>query len=181
MKKILILLVSFGWGTTFAQDLRLVEASSTVGFQIKNFGLLVEGSLKGLKGTIRFNQNDLTSAYFDVSVSAETIYTGIDMRDSHLRKEEYFYAEKYPEIKFKSEKVTLLPDGKLQAEGFLSIKGVSKKIVFPFDVTENSKGLITFQGSFDINRRDFGVGGRSMSMADELRVLLSVSARPAHL
>jgi polyisoprenoid-binding protein YceI len=60
--------------------------------------------------------------------------------------------------------------------GNLTIKDVTQEVKFPFTVTPKDGGYL-FEGEFKINRRDFGVGGRSFSMADELKVELSVFAR----
>jgi len=93
-----------------------------------------------------------------------------------LRKEEYFHAEKFPVIRFKSTKVTASADGSYIATGILTIKGVNKNISFPFKASALSVGSL-FQGTFEINRRDFGVGGGSAVLGDNLKLSLSVYAK----
>ena len=60
--------------------------------------------------------------------------------------------------------------------GNITIKGVTKEIKFPFTFTAKDGGYL-FEGEFKINRRDFGVGGKSFSISDELSVELSVFAK----
>jgi polyisoprenoid-binding protein YceI len=60
--------------------------------------------------------------------------------------------------------------------GNLTIKGITKPVQFGFSATPSATGY-TFAGEFDINRRDFGVGGKSAVMADKLKVNLIVSAK----
>jgi polyisoprenoid-binding protein YceI len=60
--------------------------------------------------------------------------------------------------------------------GNLTIKGVTKEIKFPFLYIPKEDGYL-FQGEFEINRRDFGVGGKSLSLSDDLKVELSVLAK----
>ena len=130
-----------------------------------------------MEGTINFNPQDLTAASFDVSVDTKTVDTDIESRDNHLRREEYFNVEKYPKINFKSAKVTKTNSTDfLYMFGNITIKGVSKEIKFPFKATPKDDGYL-FEGNFKLNRRDFGVGGNSLSLSDELTVTLSVFAK----
>jgi polyisoprenoid-binding protein YceI len=145
-----------------------------VTFKIKNFGLWVKGSFNGLTGEIRFDQLNPSNTLFNVSVDANSIETGIDLRDNHLRKEEYLYVQNYPRIKFLSSNV-MKGDNQNEwiVKGHLTIKEVTKEISFPF-LVEARNGYNLFTGEFVINRRDFDVGGKSFSMADELTIQLSV-------
>jgi polyisoprenoid-binding protein YceI len=65
--------------------------------------------------------------------------------------------------------------GRYFVVGNLTIKGVTKVVQFGFSATPNDKGYI-FKGEFDINRRDYGVGGSSISMSDNLKVSLDITA-----
>jgi polyisoprenoid-binding protein YceI len=154
------------------------DDGSEVKFKIKNFGFTVTGTLTGLKGSIRFDPNDLPNSQFEVSIDAKTINTGIDMRDDHLRKSDYFDVENYPHIKFVSVKISpSTKSGTLFIFGKLTIKNVTKDISFPFKATPTENGYL-FTGEFKINRRDFKVGGGS-TVADNLTVSLSVVAKKA--
>ena len=90
-----------GW----SQNFQPTDEGSSVTFKIKNLGLSVEGSFTGLKGTIQFDPNDLQSSKFNVSIKAASINTGINLRDKHLKKEEYFNAANFSEIRFVSTRV----------------------------------------------------------------------------
>ncbi|HEX6849371.1 MAG TPA: YceI family protein [Chitinophagaceae bacterium] len=162
---------------SFGQNYTPTDAGSKVRFVIKNFGINTGGTFEGLTGAITFDPANLSGASFTVSVEAKTVDTDMQGRDNHLRKAEYFDVEKYPKISFKSTKVTATnKEGYLYMFGTITIKNVSKEISFPF--TQISKdGGILFEGEFKLNRLDFGVGGSSFSMADELNVELSVFAR----
>jgi len=160
-----------------AQQYKPLEDSSSVTFKIKNFGIPVSGTIKGIKGTIQFDPQKLGSAAFNVTLETSTINTGIEMRDSHLKKEDYLNATQYPEITFTSTKVSpSTKDGYLFIFGNLSIKGVTKPISFPFQALPNGDGY-TFVGSFTINRRDYEVGGSSISMSDQVSIELKIAAK----
>jgi polyisoprenoid-binding protein YceI len=150
------------------------DSGSSVKFKIKNLGVTITGSFTGLAGQIHFDPANLASSNFEATIEVSTINTGIDMRDEHLRKEEYFDAKNYPSIKFVSTKVTSSNrSGTFYVFGNLTIKNITKEISFPFKATPRDGGYL-FSGEFKINRRDFKVGGSSITMGDNLTVLLSV-------
>jgi polyisoprenoid-binding protein YceI len=180
MKKLsfLILFFCIYSATLFAQStLTPVEAESKVQFVIKNFGIKTRGNFKGIKGNIKFYSANLPASAFDVTVEAGTIDTDNESRDSHLKEAEYFDVAAYKTIQFKSTKITLSSvAGRYFMFGNLTIKGVTKPIQFGFGATPKNGGYL-FDGEFKINRRDFGVGGSSVSMSDNLTVTLSVFAK----
>ena len=163
--------------SAFSQTYTATDAGSKIHFVIKNFGFNVGGVFRGLKGTIVFNSKALSSSRFSVSVDAATISTGNDTRDGHLRKAEDFDVAKYPLIRFESKKITESTNaGRLYVIGNLTIKGVTKPVEFGFSATPSGSGY-NFEGDFEINRRDFGVGGSSISMGDNVKVYLKVAAK----
>lgn len=154
-----------------------VDAESKVHFVIKNFGIRTGGDFSGLSGTIKFSPENYAASVFDVSVDANTIDTDNSSRDGHLRKADYFDVATYKTIRFKSTKVVLSSvKGRFYIYGDLSIKGVTKPVEFGFGATAKDGGYV-FDGEFSINRRDFGVGGSSISLSDNLTVSLSVFAK----
>lgn len=163
-----------------AQRFTPVDTQDAVTFSIKNFGASVNGSFQGLSGTILFDPEEPEETAIHVSVKAETVQTGIDMRDRHLRKTDYFDAAKFPVITFVSSSVRKgSKAGEFIVTGTLTLKGKSKAIIFPFSVTKAADGGLIFAGSFSINRRDFGVGGWSVSLSDEAVIKLKVPVRNA--
>ena len=161
----------------FAQAYTPVDNGSKVHFVIKNFGIGTGGDFTGLAGSIKFDPANLSAADFNVSIDASSINTDIESRDNHLRKSEYFDVKTYPRISFRSTKVTKTnKNGYLYMFGNITIKGVTKEIKFPFKATAQNGGYL-FEGDFKLNRRDFGVGGNSISLSDDLTVNLSVFAK----
>lgn len=180
MKKILAFIVAFliYRNVIIAQATDTpVDASSKIHFVIKNFGVRTGGDFTGVKGSIKFNPASYSSAAFDVTVDAGTIDTDNSSRDEHLKKAEYFDVNTYKTIRFKSTKIVLSKNaGRFYMYGNLTIKGVTKPVEFGFSATPKSGGY-AFDGEFKINRRDFGVGGSSVSLSDNLTVSLSVFAK----
>lgn len=159
-----------------AQKYTPIDAESKVQFVIKNFGIKVDGQLKGIKGAISFDPSELNSSMFNVSVNTNTINTDNSARDKHLKKADYFNVAQFPLISFVSSKITKgNAAGLYKVAGNLTIKGTTKPIEFDFTASPTNKGY-QFKGSFTINRRDFKVGGSSLPLSDNLTVQLDIIA-----
>ena len=144
------------------------DLESKIGFRIKNFGVTVNGSFNGLVGTVLFDPNTPEECSVSLSVAANTIDTGIALRNNHLKKEEYLDVARYSKLLFVSKRIAK-QGGKWEATGTLTIKNIKKEISFPFEVSRLNDGFM-FKGEFEIDRRDFKVGGNSFSLADDVVV-----------
>ncbi len=175
---ILYFLIFFA-SKTQAQKYIPIDQGSKVHFVIKNFGIKTGGQLSGLKGDIYFFTTDLAACKFNMSVSSSTIDTDNESRDKHLKAEEYFNAEKFPEITLEStkiEKTNKTVDGYYFLSANLTIHGITKPISFPFHAEKQNDSYL-FTGEFEINRLDFGVGENSAVLSNTVAVSLSVLAK----
>ena len=176
MKKIILPLLIVLTGNLSIAQYKPNDNGSSIQFKIKNFGINTGGSFSGLQGNIRFDINHLNDANFDVSIDANTVNTDNNMRDNHLRTDTYFDVKNYPRIHFVSTKVTTSnKPGVLFIFGKLTIKNQTKDISFPFTAMATNDGYL-FKGAFNIDRKDFGVGGTSV-ISNNLEVDLSILAR----
>ncbi len=174
MKKIL-LLISLIPSIIFAQQYIPNSKETEIKFVVNNFGLGTNGSFQQLSGNINWNPKNLSSSSFLVSINAATIDTDNKLRDKHLRKEDYFSVQKFPIISIQSSKISGNSNGTYQLEANLTIKGTTKKISFPFTALQQG-GNIIFKGNLEINRRDYGVGGASISLSNTVKLKINVSA-----
>jgi polyisoprenoid-binding protein YceI len=160
----------------FGQEYKPTDQGSAVNFEIKNFGFNSKGSFSGLDGKITWDPKDPSKAAFDVSISAASINTDNETRDSHLKKESYFDVTTYPRIRLVSASVSG-PDGSghYTFNGKLTMKSTTKDLSFRFIATPMGDDII-FKGDFTINRRDFDVGGSS-TLSNNLTVSLTVLAK----
>lgn len=159
-----------------AQLFTPTDAGSRISFSIKNFGINANGSFTGLNGIIRFDPNNLDASKMQVTIDAASIKTGIDARDTHLKKEDYFDVKKYPKLSFESRSIVRKENGTYVMIGMFTIKGISKQVSFPFDAVPQQEGF-RFTAGFKINRRDFNLGKSSLVLADSVNVSLSVFAK----
>lgn len=127
--------------------------NSVVTFGISNMKWkTVEGTFSGMNGTIVFNENNLQNSSFNVCINAATINTENKKRDDHLRNEDFFEVEKYPEICFTSSSIEKTTEG-FVTKGSLSMHGVTKPVEISFTYNNN-----TFIGNLTVNRFDYNVG-----------------------
>lgn len=141
-----VLIVSSAFTFIKSQDWKIAD-----NYSVKFDGGDPSGEFKGLKGTVSFDENDLATSKFDVSIDVATINTGNGMKNTHAKSEKWFDAGKYPTIKFTSSAITKTTSG-FEAKGILDMHGVQKEITFPFTFTNN-----IFTGHLEINRLDYNV------------------------
>ncbi len=153
-------------------NLSPVDSEDAVTFVIKNFGINTKGSINGLKGSVKWDASNPAASQINATVNVNTLNTNIEMRDKELKEATYFNYDKFKTISFASTAVTAT-----SVTGNLTIKGVTKSITFPIAVTPSGKGYL-FEGTFTINRLDYGVGAGSMVLSDKVDVTLKVQTNP---
>ena len=171
MKKwsLVFLLMSLGIMTALAQNLQTDKAVTAITFKVKNLGLNVDGVFSEFKIVANFEEDKLSESYFAGTAVVKSIDTGINQRDKHLQKADYFDSERFPELTLTSDKLTKIGEREYEFKGQLSIKGKIKPLTFPITVERTAKGILV-KGKFDINRLDFGVGASSWILKKKVRV-----------
>ena len=144
---------------------------SLVTFKIKNAGLTVDGSFKTFEANIDYNESAKAPSSIKATIKTESIDTGIEGRDKHLRKEEFFNVGAFPALTFESAQILKTTTGSFIAEGKLTIKGIAKNVRIPFTYTNG-----IFDGTITLNRLDYGVGGNSITMGNDVEIFLKVAA-----
>lgn len=173
MKKIsLIILLVATSIIGFAQTKQTITKSS-VTYQIKNMGFATTGKFGGLEANILFDKAHLATSSIEASVAVKTVDSQDDMRDEHLRKEDFFDVDHYPKITLKSISFKQKGGNNFIGEFDLTIKGKTKRVELPFSFTQKGNTGV-FVGSFKLNRLDFGVGDTSMVLSNEATVFLNV-------
>ena len=148
-----VLVLFFIANTTTLQAQTINTDKSEVKFHITGGGVFkVKGTFKGMQGDFNFDSNSLENANFNICIDAPTINTKNKKRDDHLRNEDFFDVEKYPNVCFESISVSQLENG-YTTKGNLTIYGVTKEVDIPFEFKNN-----TFIGSIVIDRFDYDLG-----------------------
>ncbi len=118
------------------------------------------GYFGGLRGTIVFDPNDVSTANFDVTIDPSTISTGNKTKDRHARGKSWFDVSRYTQIRFTSTQV-VKKGSSFELLGTLEIHGIQKGIVIPFTFTPkpNAANEAVFEGRFSVNRKKFDLMG----------------------
>jgi polyisoprenoid-binding protein YceI len=168
MNKINIL-IAFSLMTIAAiASINWTPTTGSVKFHIKNAGITVDGKFSGIKASIQFDRNDLANSRIYASVKATTVNTGIDKRDEHLRKAEYFDVAKYPKIEMRSTSIAKSKD-EFVGQFDVTIKDKTKNIEVPFSFTNHGE-TGTFNGKIKLDRLDFNVGESGFILSDDVRI-----------
>jgi polyisoprenoid-binding protein YceI len=130
----------------------------------------VEGSFKTFTGSMTASKPDFTDAQIDFSVDIASINTDNEQRDTHLKADDFFNAEKYPKMTFKSILMKKTGDKKYELFGNLTIRDVTKKVKFIVtyggtvkDPWGNTKA--GFKATATINRLEYGLKWNTLTEA----------------
>jgi len=167
--RMLLFVLLFSTFTCFSQELVQNDSASAITFTIKNFGFKVAGRFNDFTISSNFNSDNLKNAFLNAEIKVKSIFTDSDSRDAHLLEPDYFAAEEHPTITFESTEIAIEKNSKYRLTGFLTIKGVKKKVVTLLEVIRLKTG-ITMLANFTLDRKDFGVGGNSLVLSDEVNI-----------
>jgi polyisoprenoid-binding protein YceI len=164
-------------------------AHTTAEFKVRHMMITnVKGQFTGVSGVLTLDEQDLTKSRVETSIDAASINTREADRDTHLKSADFLDVEKFPTLTFVSTRITRTGEGELQAEGDLTIHGVTKRVVFDVegptppgkDPWGNTR--IGWSATTKINRKDFGLhwnaaletGG--ILVGDDVTITLDVEA-----
>ena len=134
-----------------------------IGFSVKHMMVsTVRGEFKSYRGTIELDPNDFTKSKLEGEIDVESITTGNDQRDAHLRTNDFFDAPNFPKITFKSKRIEKKDEGEYVVHGDLTIRGVTKEVAVDVEWTGTNKNpwgktVTGLSARATINRKDFGV------------------------
>ncbi|MBV6511264.1 MAG: YceI family protein [Ignavibacteriales bacterium] len=123
----------------------------------------VDGFFSGYEGKVVTKKDgDLEGATIEFSIDVNTINTDNTMRDNHLKSDDFFNAEKFPKIAFKSTKITKAGDKKFKVTGNLTMRDVTREVTLDVnylgsvkDPYGNTKAGYKVSGAVD--RFDYGL------------------------
>jgi len=158
---------------------------SEVQFKVKHLVIsTVTGSFKKFEGTLETENDDLTGADITFTLDVNSIDTNQDQRDGHLKGADFFDAEKYPTISFKSTSFEK-DGGDYVLKGDLTIKDVTKPVTLiaeyggvATDFYGNTKAGFDVTGK--INRKEFGLTwdgiteAGSVVVSEEVKLIFNV-------
>ena len=131
------------------------------------------------EGTLVFDEQHPAQSSVEVTLPLANLDTHVPALDKHLKEADFFDADKYPTVTFKSTKVQPLGGHKFKVTGDLTVHGVTKPVVL--DATLNKVGphpmtkaqAIGFDATTTLKRADFGVGAYVPNVSDEITIRIT--------
>jgi len=143
---------------------KIDPAHSIADFKVKHMMIShVKGNFSGISGTLTEHAVDSSLSSVEASIPVATVSSGDAGRDQHLQGAEFFEAEKYPTLNFKSTKVVKKGEGEYEVTGDLTMHGVTRPATFavegPSAPAKDPWGnmRIGISATTKINRKDFGL------------------------
>ena len=139
------------------------KSHSSVNFSVTHMMMAeTEGKFKVYDGTVLSTNEDFTDSQINFTVDVSSINTKKEKSDAHLKSDDFFNAEKFPQIKFKGTSFKKVEGKKYVLEGELTIRDITKKV--KFDVMYNGTGknpwgmtVAGFKATTSINRMDYNL------------------------
>lgn len=169
---------------TYAAD----KAHAHVGFTVRHMMSQVRGSFGDFSATIVKDDANLAASSVDFKIQATSIDTANENRDKHLRSEDFFFVEKFPEITFKSSRVEKVSDTEYKVTGDFTMRGVTKVMTLPVVLlgemkTKEGKSIVGFSVTTKLDRKEFGINWNraldagGMLLSDEVAVEITMEAK----
>jgi polyisoprenoid-binding protein YceI len=173
------------------QTFKIDPGHSEVGFSVRHFFSRVPGRFNTFEGTVLLDEKNLAASSVDVTIQTASIFTNQERRDGHLRSPDFFYADSFPTLTFKSTKVTPGTEGALKIEGNLTMRGVTKPVVLDghflgagsLSMGGQSAGYrASFDATTKVNRKDYGISWNKVldqggtMLGDDVAITIGVEA-----
>lgn len=156
MRAFVILLILGLPNLLMAQEID--SKNSYVEFEIGNMVFRsVDGKIGGMKGMVKFNENDLANSKFDVCIDPSTVDTENNDRDEHLKNPDFFDVSIYPTICFRSSSVKKEGSGYV-TKGKLTLYDTTKDAIINFKKEGNK-----LVGTMEVNRFDYNLATKEYS------------------
>lgn len=136
---------------------------SGINFSIRHMVVAkVRGRFAKYTGTLELDDDDLTRSAVEATIDASSIDTGTAQRDEHLRSADFFDVEKFPELRFRSQRIEKVDDARYRVLGELTIRDVTREVALDVEYGGRAKDpwgneRIGFVAKTALDRKDFGL------------------------
>lgn len=169
--------------TTWTND----PAHSRLGFVVKHLTISeIDGRFTDFSVKVTTSKADYSDAQIEVTAKVASINTDIEARDNHLRSADFFDAEKYPTLTFKSTSLKKVSKDKAKLYGNLTFHGITKAVVLDVQYfgsvvnSMNNAETAGFQIIGEIKRSDFNLGGNypEAMVGNQIKIVANAEFSP---
>ena len=159
---------------------------SEIHFKVKHMMVsTVTGAFDDFSGKVELKGDDFENAYITFTAKTDSINTRNGDRDAHLKSDDFFNAEKYPELSFESKSFEKKSEDELILTGNLTIRNITKEVTLNVihegtAIDPYGQNKAGFEITGKINRKDFDLKwsavteAGSIVVSDEVRLALNV-------
>ena len=167
-----------------AETYKIDVVHSSVDFSIRHLVGRSKGKFSEFSGTVTYDEKKTEATSINAVIKVASLDTGNEKRDGHLKSGDFFDAEQFPEITFKSTKV-VKKDDRLLVTGNLTMHGVTKSIELSVEVLgvgvhpRGNVPIAGFASDITLKRSDYGVNNwtdKAGVLGDEVKISLLVEA-----
>ena len=140
------------------------------------------GKFPEITGEIIFDEKKMSESSVDVTIKIDSLVTGSEKFDAHLKSADFFDVKKFPTAKFVSKKVTATGKNKAKVEGELTLHGVTKTVILEVKINKKGTSLVTqketvgFSATAQIKRSEFGIDYAAPGLSDDVKLKIEVEA-----
>lgn len=152
---------------------------SSVVFRVKHVVAPFWGRFDKVEGAVAWDAAKPEASTVELTIDAMSVNTNDGKRDDHLRGPDFFSSKEFPKMTFKSTKVVSKGEGKLEATGEFTMRGVTKTITVPIEMTGEGESPFKdtragFEATFNIQRSDYGVKAYIPTISDDVRIVVAL-------
>ncbi len=159
--------------TPEGEPLAVDVAGSTIGFVGSKVTKSHEGGFQAFDGKLFVKDDAPTGTVFTIDVGS--VWTDSDKLTKHLKDEDFFHVEKYPEASFTSTAIRVMTHQgdaamiEVQVQGMLDLRGTQKELTFPATIGVG-EAQSTLKAEFSLNRKDWGIvyAGQADNLIEDL-------------
>ena len=149
---------------------------SEIGFKVKHMMITnVNGSFKSFNAEATTDGEDFSNAHFKFTADIDSIDTGLSDRDAHLKSDDFFNAESFPQLTFSSTEVKSTGNDEYKIIGDMTIRDITRRIELDadfggiaLDLYNQTKAGLTISGK--IKRSEFGLKWNAITEAGNIVV-----------
>lgn len=166
-----------------AATYRIDPVHSSVHFRARHFGVSnVYGRFNDFEGTLTYDESDPSAGSVKIEVRTESVDTGTERRDQHLRSPDFFNSKQFPTLTFESRTVEKIGEDLYRVQGDLTILGTTRPVSAEVRLIGTGKHprtnapLVGFETELEIERSDFGMEFMLGPVGDEIGIRVAVEA-----
>lgn len=174
--------------TALTGDYTIDTAHSTIGFTVRHAMVTnVKGKFNDFSGSLHLDGSDPSASTASIDVKMDSIDTGSEDRDGHLKSADFFKIEEFPTMTFRSTKAEALGDEDYRITGDLTVLGTTKPLTIDLEFNGAAKDpfgneRVGFEGKAEIKRSEWGLtwnaaletGG--VLISDKIKLTFDISA-----